>query len=319
MRASAHSMATLVASLPSRTGGPPATWVHRTLYDRVIDALHALPSRFRTKLRIAGVAATDLFTLNTPLGAAIEQSVVDSLNELRPIWDPSDQYQGYVFVRQPQAFPDVRLQTTAPGAVERIIMGIELKGWFLLSKEEEPSFRYSATPAVCQPQDLLVVFPWQLDEVISGSPQLLRPLIDEARYAAEHRNYYWTVTRRVRPGADRGGIRTAVHTAAYPNKNDRYNDEPERDSGGNFGRVARGGFMSEFVEELLETRLSGIQAKYWLSFIKAFVDGATEESIARAIEGMRAAVKKEANPDDPALRAVTALSELIKQRVKPQE
>lgn len=254
-----------ITGAPSRTKGPAAGWPHRQLYDRVIDALHALPSRFRTKLRIAGVAATDLFTLNTPLGAAIEQSVVDNLNELRAIWDPDDQYQGYVFVRQPQAFPDVRLQTTAPGATEPIIMGIELKGWFLLSKEEEPSFRYVATPAVCQPQDLLVVFPWQLDEVISGSPQLLRPLIDEARYAAEHRNYYWTVTRNVKAGNDRGGIIFATHTAAYPIKSDRYNDEPEKDSGGNFGRVARGGFMSSFVEELMESRLSGIQAIIYLT------------------------------------------------------
>src|SRR5690606_36189697 len=150
-----------------------------------------LPSRFRTRLQIAGVAATDLFTLNTPLGAAIAQSVVENLNDLRPLWDPDNAYERYVVVRQPQAFPDVRLQTTAPGGSEPIIMGIELKGWFVLAKEGEPSFRYKASPEVCQPQDLLVVYPWHLDEVISGTPQLLRPFVVSARYAAEHRNYYW--------------------------------------------------------------------------------------------------------------------------------
>ena len=39
-------------------------------------------------------------------------------------------------------------------------MGIELKGWYVLAKEKEPSFRYKVTPAVCAPADLLVVVPW---------------------------------------------------------------------------------------------------------------------------------------------------------------
>lgn len=80
---------------PVRTGGPDSTWPHKLLYDRVIDALHALPSRFRTSLRIAGISATDLFTLNTPLGAAIESSVVENLNDLRELWDPDGKYEVY--------------------------------------------------------------------------------------------------------------------------------------------------------------------------------------------------------------------------------
>ncbi|GAN15893.1 hypothetical protein, partial [Sphingomonas paucimobilis] len=120
---------------PVRSNGPAQTSPHRGLYDRVIDALHALPSRFRTSLRIAGISATDLFTLNTPLGAAIEASVVENLNDLRDLWDPNHEYEIYSFVRQAQVFPDVRLQTTAPGVPEadRILMGIELKGWFVLA------------------------------------------------------------------------------------------------------------------------------------------------------------------------------------------
>src|SRR6185312_16764485 len=96
-------------AVPTRSGGPPTSWKHRRLYDRVLDALHALPARFRTSLRIAGISATDLFTLNTPLGAAIEPSVVESLNGLRELWDPDGQYEVYSFVRQAQVFPDVRL------------------------------------------------------------------------------------------------------------------------------------------------------------------------------------------------------------------
>jgi hypothetical protein len=171
---------------------------------------------------VAGISAVDLFTLNTPLGAAIEQSVVDSLNDVREIWDPTGQYKLYSFIRQAQVFPDVRLETTAPDVPEgeRILMGIELKGWFVLAKEGEPSFRYGASPAVCAPQDLLVVYPWTLDEVVSGSPRLLRPFIEEARYAAEHRTCSGSAVTSIIPSDQRPTFELQTLTVANLGDND---------------------------------------------------------------------------------------------------
>ena len=100
-----------------------------SLHERVIDALHALPSGLKTPLRISGIPASDLFTLNTPLGAAIKQSVVENLSDLREIWGSNDTCKLYSFLRQVQVFPDVRLQTTAPGTAHPILMAIELKGF----------------------------------------------------------------------------------------------------------------------------------------------------------------------------------------------
>ncbi|MFH6786657.1 hypothetical protein [Methylobacterium sp. MA0201] len=274
---------------PTRLGGPDkATWAHRDLYDRVFDALHALPSRFRTSLRIAGISATDLFTLNTPLGAAIEQSVVESLNDLRELWDPNQEYQLYSFVRQAQVFPDVRLQTTAPGVAnaDRVLMGIELKGWFVLAKEGEPSFRYKAAPMACAPQDLLVVYPWTLDEVLSGTPKLLRPFVEEARYAAEQRNYYWENMRTTK--GPQAGVKPAPHQAPYPNKGDKFNDEPVSDQGKNFGRVARSRIMDDFITALMLQPLSGIPARYWQAFLKIFAEGNQGDNIERALATLRA-------------------------------
>jgi hypothetical protein len=275
---------------PTRGGGPAKSWKHRVLYDRVLDALHALPARFRTSLRIAGISATDLFTLNTPLGAAIEQSVVESLNGLRELWDPSGQYEVYSFVRQAQVFPDVRLQTTAPGIrdPDRIIMGIELKGWFILSKEGEPSFRYRATPAACAPADLLVVYPWSLAEVLSGAPRLMRPFVDEARYAAEMRNYYWQHKRQ----AQNSAVVPAPHQLPYPNKNQKFNDDAGSDAGGNFGRVARSDIMEDFIKALMNEPLAGIPALYWQSFLKIFAEGITGGEIERKIARLRADADK---------------------------
>jgi len=170
-------------------------------------------------------------------------------------------------------------------------MGMELKGWFVLAKEGEPSFRYKASPAVCAPQDLLVVYPWTLDEVVSGSPKLLRPFVEEARFAAEHRNHYWTELRGVRGAAAK--VMTAQYQSPYPpTKNQKFNDSPSSDTGNNFGRVARGGLMTSFIEELMALPLSGIPAKHWQSFLKIFAGGARETVIERGIENIRKEAEK---------------------------
>jgi hypothetical protein len=70
-----------------------------------------------------------------------------------------------------------------------ILFGI--KSWYTLSKEGEPSFRYQITPAACADADLLVIVPWILSDVVSGSPKLFQPWIESARYVAEHHNFYW--------------------------------------------------------------------------------------------------------------------------------
>ena len=210
--------------------------------------------------------------------------MVDNLNKVRSIWDPDEQYKLYRFVRQPQVFPDVRLQTDAPG-MEQVLMGIELKGWFALAKEGEPSFRYTVNPDVCAPTDLLVVFPWSLKEVISGSPVLLRPFVEEARYAAEIRNHYWSHTRGV-TGVD-AQVNPAEYRQSYPRKNDRFNDAAARDSGKNFGRVSRSGIMSAFIAELMTELVAGVPLSAWQKFIKIFSDGQTDDAIITKLNSLK--------------------------------
>ena len=91
--------------------------------------------------------ATDIFSLNAPLGTTIEEQVVATLNLMRPVWDPMRQYQTYSFVRQTQTFPDVLLRRQTDG--QEVIMGIELKGWYLLAKEGMPSYRFTVSPDAC--------------------------------------------------------------------------------------------------------------------------------------------------------------------------
>ncbi len=242
----------------------PVDWEHFALWRRVKDAILALPAHFTTATQIEGMQASDIFTLNAALGATIEQQVVASLNALRPVWDPAGEYLTHSFVRQAQVFPDVRLQRRDNGT--SVLLGVELKGWYLLAKEGMPNFRFVVSPQACNPWDLLVVVPWALSNVVSGSPVVYRPFVVPARYAAEQRNYYWEFERAA--GKSDRSVIPAPEARPYPLKSDRITDQAASDSGGNFGRIARYGVMTEYVAELMASDISGIPASQWLAFFK---------------------------------------------------
>lgn len=265
---------------------PPAdTWEHIGLYRRVRDALLSLPLYFRTQTVIEGISAVDIFTLNAALGATIENQVVATLNQMRAVWDPQSQYVQYSFVRQAQTFPDVLLRRVGgDAALSTPLLGIELKGWYLLAKEAEPSFRFSVTPAACAPQDLIVVVPWALTNVISGSPAIFAPYIESAHYAAQYRNYHWQHLREAKGDA---GIKSSVGVHPYPRKADAISDKPNSDDGGNFGRFARTGIMDAYLAQAKQELLAGIRAEHWLGFFKLFQDQKGGAAITAEIEKLR--------------------------------
>ncbi len=244
---------------------PDAAWPHFQVYRRVIEAIYAIPAHFNSRTVIEGIPATDLQTLNTVLGAAIEEQVVATLNRMRSVWDPAEEYQTYFFQRQAQVFPDVLLKSDRNG--QDIVLGIELKGWYLLSKERVPNFRFTTTLNACADADLIVVVPWALSNVLSGSPVAYRPFVTPAKYAAAYRNYWWTEIRSSR--SDKG-IVVPPSVSPYPSKSDQVADRPNSDGGGNFGRLARTGMMDEYIEQTLDLPLSGIPTRDWIDFLRRF-------------------------------------------------
>jgi len=160
------------------------------LVENVREALHALPFYFASKTVIEGLDTGDLFSLNSVLGGTIEVQTVATLNRIRNVWDPDDEWPEWGFERFSQTFPDVRLVNRRDVRATPKI-GIELKGWYLLAKEAAPSYRYTASRDACSEFDLLVVVPWHLSDVLSGGPVVRDPFIEQARYAAEMRTYYW--------------------------------------------------------------------------------------------------------------------------------
>jgi hypothetical protein len=279
---------------------PPATWEHHALYKNVREAIATLPVYFRTETHISGIMATDLHTLNNVLGATIEEQVVRTLNLIRNSWDPGGKYVLFNFVRQPQTFPDVRLKKVSS---TETLLGIELKGWYLLAKETEPSLRFQTTAAACTPQDLIVVVPWVLSNVISGSPMLFEPFIESARYAAEFRNYHWQYLRQTEGDTH---IDVPAGVTPYPVMSAQNNDRPRQDGGNNFGRLARSGMMDEFMAKLNDVPLCGIKAVYWRDFLKAFQESSSEDQARAALERLRRRVQ--ATQDLPSEKAQAALA-----------
>jgi len=251
------------------------------LLDNVRDALRSIGVYFDSGTHIEGLEAGDLFNLNSVLGSSIEVQVVDTLNRIRKVWDPDDEWPEHKFERSSQTFPDVRLVARTGGELSNVL-GVELKGWYLLAKEGEPSFRYKVTPPVCSEFDLLVVVPWHLKNVLSGVPVVYEPYIVQARFAAEYRNYWWQHVRN--SSADKTiNQPAAAALGPYPPPKSKVNDEAKSDSGRNFGRVARIGLMDSYVEAMLEKRVSGVEARHWVLFFKTYAEAADPAEITRRL------------------------------------
>lgn len=228
------------------------------------------------------------------MGSTIEQEVVETLNRLRnTTWDPDGELAGYRFVRQAQVFPDVVLKATDPEMKPSILLGIELKGWYVLAKERMPNFRFKATPKSCAQEDMLVVFPWALSRVISGEAQVFPPWIMNARYAASYRNWHWihSMGSEGEPigsaSSDRGVLLSGVSEHYPVSGTEEHNDEAQNDKGGNFGRTARTGLMRPYLSRVFdEEALAGIPLRYWQRFLELFGKELPAEKIVLSIDRM---------------------------------
>lgn len=243
----------------------------------------SLPAECTIENNYSGILATDLFSLNTLLGSMIENKVVSFLNAHRHLWDDG-KWNEYHFIRSNESFPDVRL--VKKGDNRDIILGIELKSWFILSKEGEPSFRYRTASEACDKGDLLCIIPWYLSDAVCGNPVLATPWVYSAKAAAEATKRYWIYERQTdKPMTlQERGLEVPSGVRPYmENARDKTNYKPVNDGGNNFGRLARTGIMSDFVEETLLIDILGIPANNWRLFLKAHTDSCSLQDIQKKI------------------------------------
>lgn len=288
---------------PERTPIPDDDEKRARLVENVKDALAALPNYFRSETTIEGLEAGDLFSLNSVLGGTIEVQTVATLNRIREVWDPDEEWAEYGFERSSQSFPDVRLVTRAEGHMSPVL-GIELKGWYLLSREAEPSFRYTASRDASSPYDLLVVVPWRLSNILSGTPLVYEPFVEQSMFAADLRTFYWESLQ------GEGSVIHPQGVTPYAPAKSAISDKPVSDGGKNFGRVARvRGLMDSFVADVLDRPVSGVPAKHWLNFFKTYTDNADSEKVDAAVSRALAKVVKPLN-EERSERLTAVLREL---------
>ena len=246
-------------------------------------ALPALVDYFEFDQEIGGIRATDLFSLNSLMGATIEDQVVNTLNKHRNTWD--DGHWGeYTFVRSAQAFPDVRLVHRSNS--EDIKLGIELKSWFLLSKEGEPSMRFVPRPDACAALDMVCVVPWYLSNAVCGKPQVARPWVQQAKYATKWSMFFWQFLRQTDKATtlESRKFKAIPPCSPYPKKSDNISLHPVNDSGGNYGRLPRyRPIMDTFCEEALNTEILGIKAESWRYFLQIQTDSVTVNDIKKKL------------------------------------
>lgn len=261
-----NAIESTIAMTSRFTVEPKKDWEYRELYEQVKKAIYSLPAHFNSEVNIEGIKAEDLFSLNTVLATTIEESVRDTLNNMRSVWNVNNNFSDCTFIRQPQTFPDIVLVRNLGGGEYEPIMGIELKSWYLLSKEKEPTFRYKITPEACAPQDLLVVIPWTLDNATTGTPEIHEPYITSAKGASKHVDYYW---KQERNSCKDTGIQRPNNVTPYPENSDKIHDIPNYENGGNYGRVARSGMMDNYIEKMLLKKISGKDIQCWIDFLKS--------------------------------------------------
>lgn len=241
---------------------PQNDWEHLALWSRINKVLEDLPSLFSSTITVSGISVLEVYSFGAVLGLTVEEEVVMALNQSRIKWDPNNAYHNYQFYRQPETFPDILLKEIDG---DKVIMGIELKSWYLLAKEGEPSFRYTVSPLVCNIQDLLVVVPWALSNVLSGHPTVFAPYIKSAKYVAEYRNYWWQNIRKAKSSTE---INLPDNPSPYPSGREKISDHPVSDSGKNFGRIARVRIMDDYVKSFKNNKLLGKTIEQWRKFFK---------------------------------------------------
>jgi hypothetical protein len=154
-----------------------------------------------------------------------------------------------------------------------VLFEIEAKSWYILSGDPLTA-RFLTSASVIREGTLVVIVAWMLDGVVSGSPVLLRMLVDDAIRLAAVRDDRWTAIepagshRIVEPqnGPEanrnllktqvRGELKTAVGTWA-------------KDSD-NFGKLNRlyDPQIQAFRESVLSLSAAGKSLRAWREFIK---------------------------------------------------
>jgi hypothetical protein len=152
-----------------------------------------------------------------------------------------------------------------------------------------------------------------LDTRQSKDDLALSPWVQPARYVADARNYWWQHIR-VAKGAPTITPPDPV-PGPYPKAKTKTNDTPDKDGGGNFGRVPRiqvvkgTGIIDEFVATAMATELSGVPASRWRKFLLDVVESKTDLAVERKLRALRSSKFPPGRREEVVERILAALTD----------
>ena len=168
----------------------------------------------------------------TLVGSAIEEVIADVLNRSMP----DDSFDNKLNCK----FPDIyRRDKTG-----KIVSAIEIKSWWIHSKEKKPCFRFSTSKDACGPDDIIVLVSWVFNQ--SGNPEVKSVFVENCHELIRQRNQRWCEDHPgdsiVSPLCERYGGTGRTQITDRPLNGDK---------GNNFGRLARSKIpaLDEWIKE----------------------------------------------------------------------
>ncbi len=207
---------------------------------------------------------------NNYVGQGIEELIGTQLNSaLKSSWTTDPNLE---FVRNAVQFPDLYLVDRQH---KRFLLSIEIKSWFVFAIDDITA-RFEAAPNLIRDDSLLVLFPWCMTKLISGTPKLLEPYIGNARALAQRRDNIWlaggvrefnqgnvSAARRIElpPTAEAALNKTKTKSVAYQLKGTVF--EKESDNFGKIWRIYDSQINTIFYPKTLQNQVLGKSIAQW--------------------------------------------------------
>jgi len=199
--------------------------------------------------------------LNNYVGQGIEEYLCESLN----VSLASSFVDGLEFYRNSSQFPDLFL---IDNNTKSILLSIELKSWFVFSGDEITA-RFHTSPDAIPDGSLLIIYPWLLDRIISGSPLLLAPHIADAKELALKRDSAWHKegVKKVDIVTE-DEIKSAINKIRNKSVGMQWNDklkvwEPESDNFSKIWRIYDDAINIDFYSKTMQYTINGRTIASW--------------------------------------------------------
>ena len=123
----------------------------------------------------------------------MEKQLAISLENHRTLWDPHNEYADHHWFHQGDVFPDLFFSKGRDGKElrENVRVAIEVKSWYIFSKESEPSLRFKQAGCFVNDTCIVVIFPWFLTNVVGGRVAVLPPIVLSAIDIVKDRDAHW--------------------------------------------------------------------------------------------------------------------------------